>query len=64
MDFLALEVCSSGSTLSRLERGISRNTSVEVCYQVLERYKDFGLELEHLVYPERFPDFTITNDSQ
>ena len=56
--FLALESGTSGATLSRLERGIS-NTSGEVCYQVLKRYEKYGLTLEHLIYPERFPDFVI-----
>lgn len=60
LGFLAQEVSSSGSTLSRLEGGTSKNTSGEVCYLVLERYKHNGLTLEHLIYPERFPDFDIT----
>ena len=50
---------TSDATLSRLERGISKNTSGEVCFQVLERYKKYGLTLEHLIYPQRFPDFDI-----
>ncbi|HFQ5115461.1 TPA: helix-turn-helix domain-containing protein [Vibrio vulnificus] len=60
--FLALESGSSGATISRLERGVSKNTSGEVCYKVLDRYKKFGLTLEHLIYPERFPNFRITKE--
>ncbi|ELQ2514306.1 helix-turn-helix transcriptional regulator [Vibrio vulnificus] len=56
--FLALESGTSGPTMSRLERGTS-NTSGEVCYRVIQRYQSYGLTLEHLVYPERFPDFEI-----
>ncbi|GLT20499.1 hypothetical protein GCM10007938_42840 [Vibrio zhanjiangensis] len=63
LELLAKEVGSSGSTLSRLEGGTSKNTSGEVCYLVLERYKQLGLTLEHLIYPERFPYFDINNDS-
>ncbi|MCY9805502.1 helix-turn-helix transcriptional regulator [Vibrio scophthalmi] len=62
LTLLAEECCSSDSTLSRLERGISKNPSGEVCFQVLERYKKYGLTLEHLIYPERFPDFDITKE--
>ncbi|TDE19252.1 XRE family transcriptional regulator [Vibrio owensii] len=51
---------TSDSTLSRLERGISKNTSGEVCLKLLDRYQTYGLTLEHLIYPERFPDFSIT----
>ncbi|WP_083796311.1 helix-turn-helix transcriptional regulator [Vibrio sp. AND4] len=59
---LAKECCSSDSTLSRLERGISKNSSGEVCLKVVDRYKKDGLSLEHLIYPERFPDFAITKE--
>jgi transcriptional regulator with XRE-family HTH domain len=60
LESLAEDCKSSGATLSRLERGVSKNTSGEVCYLVLERYKKYGLTLEHLIYPNRFPCFTIT----
>ncbi|WP_417801486.1 helix-turn-helix domain-containing protein [Vibrio europaeus] len=60
LESLAKDCRSSGATLSRLERGVSKNTSGEVFYLVLERYKHNGLTLEHLIYPERFPDFDIT----
>lgn len=62
LTLLAEDCRSSGATLSRLERGVSKNTSGEVCYLVLERYKHNGLTLEHLIYPERFPDFDITKE--
>lgn len=56
---LAIEIGSSDSTLSRLQRGVSKKTSGEACYRLLERYKKYGLTLEHLIYPDRFPDFVI-----
>lgn len=56
---LALDCGTSLSTLSRLERGVSINASAGICHLILERYQHYGLTLEHLVYPERFPDFSI-----
>lgn len=56
---LARDCATSLSTLSRLERGVSINASASICHLILERYQHNGLTLEHLVYPERFPDFSI-----
>lgn len=61
LTLLSGELNTSDATLSRLERGVSK-TAGEVCYQVLERYKHRGLTLEHLIYPERFPDFVVTKE--
>ncbi|WP_152555290.1 helix-turn-helix domain-containing protein [Vibrio parahaemolyticus] len=56
---LASDCDTSLSTLSRLERGVSINASASICHFILERYQHCGLTLEHLVYPKRFPNFSI-----
>jgi transcriptional regulator with XRE-family HTH domain len=56
---LAAAINSSNATVSRLERGSTKNTSGAICLLVLNRYAHLGLTLEHLIHPENFPDFIV-----
>ncbi|MGI2002017.1 helix-turn-helix transcriptional regulator [Shewanella frigidimarina] len=58
-DQLAREVDSSRATISRLERGEDHDVSGRVCLNLVNRYKKYGLTLEHLIKPESHPDFYI-----
>ena len=61
LDALAVKCGSSASTLNRLELGKSRNPSGSVCLKLINRYKKYGLTLNHLVNPLNYPDF-VTKD--
>lgn len=52
------------STLSRLENGPSNNTSGATCFELLKYFEEYGLTLEHLVNPAKFPDFSINSISK
>ncbi|EHR5466045.1 helix-turn-helix transcriptional regulator [Vibrio parahaemolyticus] len=56
---LAEKCHTTRSTLQRIEKGSYRNPSGQVCYRILKQFEKYGLTLEHLIYPERFPDFVI-----
>ncbi|MEZ8201656.1 MULTISPECIES: helix-turn-helix domain-containing protein [Vibrio] len=54
---LAQIVDSSGPTISRLERGETNEVSGRVCLNIIRRYGNLGLTLEHLINPHNYPDF-------
>ncbi|EKO3874543.1 helix-turn-helix domain-containing protein [Vibrio metschnikovii] len=60
LENLAKSCNTSVATLSRIERGLSKNTSGATCLALMNQFNGFGLELEHLINPSAFPDFKIS----
>lgn len=57
---LARKCKTSTATISRLESGKAKCVSGVVCLSVIECFSQYELTLKHLIYPELFPDFSIT----
>jgi transcriptional regulator with XRE-family HTH domain len=57
---LASKCNTSKSTMSRLESGRAKSPSGNVCLKLIKRYEGYGLTLDHLINPDKYPDFVIT----
>ncbi|EGR0659857.1 helix-turn-helix domain-containing protein [Vibrio cholerae] len=57
LEQLAMECGTSTPTLSRIERGMSKNTSGATCLELINRLGRYGLTLDNLINPEKYPNF-------